>query len=87
MHARIMVILATFKDNFLYFPVFSKILGLSTMTLPSRYQRSDLVAEHIRGISLKTEKILKKAEGRVLFIDEAYTLSSTSGKDYGEEAI
>ena len=50
-------------------------------------QRSDLVAEHIGGTNAKTEKILKKAEGRVLFVDEAYTLSSTSGKDYGKEAI
>ena len=32
-------------------------------------------------------KILKKAEGRVLFVDETYALSSTSGKDYGKEAI
>ena len=43
--------------------------------------------EHIGGTNAKTEKILKKAEGRVLFVDEAYTLSSTSGKDYGKEAI
>ena len=49
--------------------------------------RSDLVAEHIGGTNAKTEKIFKKAEGRVLFADEAYTLSSTSGKDYGKEAI
>ena len=26
-------------------------------------------------------------EGRVLFVDETYALSSTSGKDYGKEAI
>ena len=44
------------------------------------------MAEHIGGTNAKTEKILKKAEGRVLFADEAYTLS-TSGKDYGKEAI
>ena len=45
------------------------------------------MAEHIGGTNAKTEKILKKAEGRVLFVDEAYTLSSTIGKDYGKEAI
>ena len=45
------------------------------------------MAEHIGGTNAKTKKILKKAEGRVLFVDEAYTLSSTSAKDYGKEAI
>ena len=46
-----------------------------------------MVAEHIGGTNAKIEKILKKAEGRVLFVDDAYTLSSTSGRDYGKEAI
>ena len=46
-----------------------------------------MVAEQIGGTNEKTAKILKKAEGRVLFVNEAYTLSSTSGKDYGKEAI
>ena len=45
------------------------------------------MAEHIGGTNAKTEKKLKKAEGWVLFVDEAYTLSSTSAKDYGKEAI
>ena len=45
------------------------------------------MAEHIGGTNVKTKKRLKKAEGRVLFVDEAYTLSSTSAKDYGKEAI
>ena len=45
------------------------------------------MTEHIGGTNAKTEKILKKAEGWVLFVDEAYDLSSTSGKDYDKEAI
>ena len=45
------------------------------------------MAEHIGGTNAKTEKNVKKAEGRVLFVDEAYTLSSKSGKDYGKETI
>ena len=85
MHARIMVILVKLKGNFLYFQVFSEILGLSTMTV-IEVQRSDLVVEHIGGTNAKTEKILKKAEGQVLFVDEAYTLSSTSGKDYWQRS-
>ena len=45
------------------------------------------MTEHIGRTNAKAEKILKKAEGRVLFVDETYALSSTSGKDYGKEAI
>ena len=45
------------------------------------------MAEHIGVTNAKTKKILKKAKGRVLFVDETYTLSFTSGKDYGKEAI
>ena len=45
------------------------------------------MAEHIGETNAKTEKILKKAEGQVLFVDEAYALSWTSRKDYGKEAI
>ena len=39
-------------------------------------RRSDLVAEHIGGTATKAAKIIKKAEGGVLFVDEAYTLCS-----------
>ena len=75
MHARIMVILVTLKGNFLYFQVFSKI-GIIDDDTVIKVQRSGLVTEYIGGTNAKTEKILKKAEGRVLFVDEAYTLSS-----------
>ena len=44
------------------------------------------MTEHIGRTNAKAEKILKKAEGRVLFVNETYALSSTSGKDYGKEA-
>ena len=38
MHARMMVMIVTLKGSyFLYFQVFSKILGLLTMTLSSRF--------------------------------------------------
>ena len=45
------------------------------------------MAEYISGTNEKTEKTLKKAKGRMLFVDEVYTLLSTSGKVYGKEAI
>ena len=50
-------------------------------------QHSDLVAEHIGGTASKTAKIIKKAEGGVLFVDEAYTLCSPSERDFGKEAV
>ena len=50
-------------------------------------QRSDLFAEHIGGTTSKTAKIIKKAEGGVLFEDEACTLCSPSERDFGKEAV
>ncbi|XP_066932991.1 uncharacterized protein [Clytia hemisphaerica] len=50
-------------------------------------QRSELVSPYIGGTSQKTKAVLKKAKGGVLFIDEAYRLSSVVGKDYGKEAV
>ena len=45
------------------------------------------MAEHTDGTNAKPKKILKKADGQMLFFDEAYTLSLTSGKDYSKGAI
>lgn len=49
--------------------------------------RSDLVAEYVGQTAVKAKKVLEKARGGVLFIDEAYTLISRSSEDYGQEAI
>ncbi len=49
--------------------------------------RSDLVAGYVGQTALKTQAVLKKAKGGVLFIDEAYALASGSGNDFGQEAI
>ena len=46
-----------------------------------------MVVGHIGGSKAKAKKILNKAKEWVLIVDEAYTLSSTSGKDYGKEAV
>ena len=49
--------------------------------------RSDLVAGYVGQTAIKTQDVVKKAIGGVLFIDEAYTLNSKSGNDFGQEAI
>ena len=50
-------------------------------------QRADLIAEFIGGIAIKTKKVIQKAQGGVLFVDEAYTLVSSLEKDFGREAV
>jgi probable Rubsico expression protein CbbX len=50
--------------------------------------RDDLVGEYIGQTAPKTQAVLGRAMGGVLFIDEAYTLYRThDSKDYGQECI
>ncbi len=49
--------------------------------------RSGLVAGYVGQTALKTQEAIKKAIGGVLFIDEAYSLSSGGENDFGREAI
>ena len=50
--------------------------------------RDDLVGEYIGDTAPKTKRVLERAMGGVLFIDEAYYLyRSTDSKDYGQECI
>ena len=64
-------------------------IGVLSNPEPVIVERGDLVAEFIGQTEKKTNEVIEKALGGVLFIDEAYTLSKGdgSGKDFGQEAI
>ena len=50
--------------------------------------RSGLVAGFVGQTALKTQEVVDKALGGVLFIDEAYALTSHTGQnDFGQEAV
>ena len=50
--------------------------------------RSGLVGGYVGQTAIKTQEVIQKAMGGILFIDEAYTLSSSKGEsDYGQESI
>ena len=61
--------------------------GIVDNNKPLVVGRSDLVGEHVGETAIKTNKLLKKAAGGVLLIDEAYALMDDREYSYGDEAI
>lgn len=49
--------------------------------------RSGLVGGYVGQTAIKTQEVIQSALGGILFIDEAYSLATTSENDYGQEAI
>lgn len=50
-------------------------------------ERKDLVGDHVGDTEKKTTEALAHGYGGVIFIDEAYSLTNVSGKDYGDKVI
>ena len=49
--------------------------------------RSGLVGQYIGATEAKTEEVIRKALGGVLFIDEAYSLAGGGNEDFGTRAV
>jgi SpoVK/Ycf46/Vps4 family AAA+-type ATPase len=62
-------------------------LGILSKGQLVEVDRSGLVAGYVGQTALKTSKVIEKAMGGVLFIDEAYALNGRSENDFGQEAI
>ncbi len=60
-------------------------LGIVTEGHLVEVSKPDMVAGYVGQTAIKTQEVLKKAQGGVLFIDEAYSL--TQGGEFGQEAI
>ncbi|MBR6359751.1 MAG: AAA family ATPase [Lachnospiraceae bacterium] len=62
-------------------------LGILSKGTVTETDRSGLVAGYVGQTALKVREVVEKSLGGVLFIDEAYALNSSSGNDFGQEAL
>ena len=62
-------------------------IGLLTKGHLIETDRSGLVGGYVGQTAIKTQEVISQAMGGILFIDEAYSLASSSENDYGQEAI
>lgn len=62
-------------------------MGLLKSAVPVEVGRAGLVGKYVGHTASMVRDVFKKAQGRLLFIDEAYALSEMGREDYGTEAI
>ena len=62
-------------------------LGILSKGQLVEVDRSGLVAGYVGQTAIKTSKVIEKALGGVLFIDEAYALNGKGENDFGQETI
>jgi Holliday junction resolvasome RuvABC ATP-dependent DNA helicase subunit len=74
--------------------IISKIylkMGVLKNDIFKKVKRSDLIAGFLGQTALKTQSVIEEVRGGVLFIDEAYSLGNSEGKDskdvYSKECI
>ncbi|XP_010688204.2 uncharacterized protein LOC104902203 [Beta vulgaris subsp. vulgaris] len=66
------------------------MVGILPTEKVTEVQRTDLVGEFVGHTGPKTRRVIKEAEGGILFVDEAYRLipmQKSDDKDYGLEAL
>ena len=64
------------------------VIGVLSKGQLVEVDRSGLVAGFVGQTALKTQEVITRAIGGVLFIDEAYALTSRTGQnDFGQEAV
>ena len=66
---------------------FYHALGILPSDEVIEVDRQDLVAGYIGQTAVKTQEVIEQAIGKVLVIDEAYTLSCGGDWDFGREAL
>ena len=64
-----------------------KSLGILSKGQLVEVDRGGLVAGYVGQTAIKTAEVIEKAKGGVLFIDEAYALTTRGSNDYGQEAV
>ena len=63
-------------------------MGILKNTTFQKVTRSDLIAGYLGQTAIKTQKVIEKSLGGVLFIDEAYALGDTGNNDsFSKECI
>ena len=63
------------------------LLGMLKKPDVTECDRSSLVAGYVGQTAAKTQEVINRAMGGILFVDEAYTLASGGENDYGKEAL